>query len=158
MVEASFVMVHTEDQWRRAAHDNTSLAVDRGIVQLAWELEDRQDQPVAPAPPAALAFDPWCRLYRSLPEKGQVRVSLWSDKGPAAESTAAFQPRPLPAAGDFKPVAAEQPPLASPCGLAVDARGHLFATGFGHKQTAPLTRKRTRRGPKPVAIGCWSMT
>ena len=38
-----FAMIHTDDQWRRVAHDNTSLQVEEGVVQLAWELDERDE-------------------------------------------------------------------------------------------------------------------
>ena len=88
-----FAAVHTEDQWRRAAHQGTSLQPGTWAVQLAWSHgQPAPDQlPDAPPPTAAgLAFDPWCRLYHSLPDAGRVERILPS--GTASSPVPSFRP------------------------------------------------------------------
>ncbi|HEX3131864.1 MAG TPA: phage tail protein [Thermoanaerobaculia bacterium] len=135
-----FALVQSEDQWRRSAHLGTSLQVgpsQTAAVQLAWETEEVVEVPDGPAPTAAgLAFDPWCRLYHSLPEEGRVERLLWA----AADPLAAVEERPAPVSlfadetpegGDFAPGEGETGVLADPRGLAVDAEGRLFVAETG---------------------------
>ncbi len=93
------------DQWARCVHDNTALLPD-GSVELTWT-----DPPApaagAPPRPSGLAFDRWCRAYRSHPEAGRVDVA----DGPSAAS------RPGP--------------LRDPAGLAVDRCQRLYVTETG---------------------------
>ena len=91
MAELSpYAMVHSVDQWRRIAHDHTALeknGEDHAIAQLAWISDDdvassslviaAEEEPMLPA---GMAFDPWCRLYRSRPELGQVEKTLWGSR------------------------------------------------------------------------------
>jgi len=137
-----FSMVHTLDQWRRVAHDNTALEeteTDLAIVQLAWlrdDLEDTGDQGSA-GQMAGMAFDPWCRLYRSLPDEGQIERSLW-----AADSLQESQPLALFAKessqpGDFKFVddsGVDTGPLSRPVDVAVDFKGRLYIAEYGNKR------------------------
>ncbi len=90
-----FAMVHSLDQWRRVAHENTALeqiGENHGQVQLSWLLDERIDEGNETCTQAAgMAFDPWCRIYRALPEKGQIERSLWAAEGLRdAESIALF--------------------------------------------------------------------
>ncbi|HJU03147.1 MAG TPA: hypothetical protein VJ966_18275, partial [Actinomycetes bacterium] len=69
------------DQWARCRHEHTAL-LPSGGVQLTWD-EDRPARPgreasghPAPGEPAGLAFDRWCRAYRSHPREGRVSVHL----------------------------------------------------------------------------------
>jgi len=137
-----FSMVHTLDQWRRVAHDNTALEETEpalAIVQLAWlrdDLEDTGDQGSA-GQMAGMAFDPWCRLYRSLPDEGQIERSLW-----AADSLQESQPLALFAKessqpGDFKFVddsGVDTGPLSRPVDVAVDFKGRLYIAEYGNKR------------------------
>lgn len=121
-----FSLLRSEDQWRRAAHQGTSLQADlpagEAAVQLAWEIDPPSEVPVGPAPSGAgLTFDPWCRLFRSVPEEGRVERLLWA----AASPLAAAEERPLPM-DLFAPGA-----LLTPRGLAVDGRGRLFVAESG---------------------------
>ncbi|NOY61979.1 MAG: hypothetical protein GXP10_02285, partial [Gammaproteobacteria bacterium] len=80
-----FAMIQGADQWRRVAHEQTALDVDLGVVQLAWQMDEpsggesdgESSGDVVAVPPAGLAFDPWCRLYRTLPEAGRLERLLW---------------------------------------------------------------------------------
>ena len=98
------------DQWARCVHDGTAL-LPGGGVELSW----LDPVPAAAGPsgcaevPAhsGLAFDRWCRAYRSRPETGRVDVSQrTTDHG--------------------NPDGQRQPacpgPLRLPAGLAVDRR------------------------------------
>lgn len=125
-----FAMVHSLDQWRRVAHERTALDPlddDTGVVQLAWLMEERTDlpeEPMSAPPPAGMAFDPWCRLFRARPELGQVDKWLWAADEPG-------EPQPLfdePASdlGDFSTTSAATGPLEKPVDLAIDRRGRLF--------------------------------
>ena len=124
---SDFAMILTTDQWRRSAHEGTALDVESGIVQLAWQWEDRVDD-VMMAPPssAALAFDPWCRLYRTLPDEGRIERWLWDPvKLKASEPLDLFRGDEVPT-GDFTWVKEGAGTLADPRGLVVDAQGRLF--------------------------------
>jgi phage tail-like protein len=100
------VALASADQWVRCWHHDTAL-VDGGGVELTWndppdpcETPDAQEL-------AGLAFDRWCRGYRSRPERGRVDVSA-SGEAPADPE------RP----GVFR----------GPRGLAVDAGQRLYVT------------------------------
>ncbi|MBR9909395.1 MAG: hypothetical protein GYB33_03455 [Gammaproteobacteria bacterium] len=131
-----FAMIHTLDQWRRVGHDNTALAQDgphHGIVQLAWTLDERLDSDGAGEAeelPAGMAFDPWCRLYRAVPERGQVEKLLWAAKTAnyRPEPVALFAPRASTDFGDFDASNGDSQlgPLQTPTALAVDRQGRLF--------------------------------
>jgi phage tail-like protein len=71
------------DQWSRCRHESTALLEDGG-VELTWD-----DPPLTAAPEpvdlAGLAFDRWCRGYRSRPSDGRVDTGtdgLIPDRGP----------------------------------------------------------------------------
>jgi hypothetical protein len=72
-----FALVHTPDQWGRSAHAGTAIERSTGAVRLAGVPEAESPPRDAPLPsPAGLAFDPWCRLFRSLPEEGRIERIL----------------------------------------------------------------------------------
>ncbi len=124
---SDFAMILTADQWRRSAHQRTALDVESGIVQLVWQWEDRIDvATVTPPSPAALAFDPWCRLYRTLPAEGRLERWLWDPaRLEATEPLDLMGGDEIPP-GDFSWSAAGTGPLAGPRALVVDALGRLF--------------------------------
>lgn len=136
---APFVMLHTLDQWRRAAHVNTALQAeggDLGVLQLAWQLDERSDAPDGTRPPlpAGMAFDPWCRLYRARPELGQVEKLLWAAEAGTVEPVPLFAAA-APVAGDFAPdTAPGAGPLQYPVDVAADDQGNLFICEQGTRQ------------------------
>lgn len=140
--DPGFALVRGHDQWVRASHQGTALVA--GAVQLAWEDVPEPGQAPSPAPPrgAGLAFDGQCRLYRSLPEAGQVERLRWAAQDPLAPTRPGPAPVPLfagPAApaGDFAP-AAPGVPLATPRGLAVDGDDRLFVALHGARRVLVL--------------------
>jgi len=162
-----FALVQSEMQWRMSIHDRTSLGRDPPDakrrfgpwhVQLAWRMpgraaplrgegspsgwgEGRRDKPQPDVPtPTGLAFDPWCRLYRSVPERGQVERVLWAAPDQPGSDQTQTEPVDLLAlpseeiAGDFVPEAVaptgrgalgpgRPAPLRAPRGLAVSRKG-----------------------------------
>jgi phage tail-like protein len=80
------------DQWARCRHQDTALVT--GGVELAW----RPLPVTAPDPgagscgQAGLAFDRWCRAYRSRPERGRVQAL---PGGPAKTPGTLREPRGL---------------------------------------------------------------
>lgn len=123
-----FAMIHTADQWYRAAFQDTSMEVERSTVQLAWEPEAREDVATgAEAVTAAgLAFDPWCRFYRSIPEENRVVRMLWSESGPKAGTEQELFTEAARKSGDFMLEKTGSEQLNGPGGLAVDSHGRLF--------------------------------
>jgi len=137
----AFAMVHSLDQWRRVSYQNASLQQiddDLGQAQLAWLMDERVDNDSASgAHPAGMAFDPWCRLYRALPESGQIERSLWAaDNLGDAEPVALFTPE-VSQLGDFTPIDSNQPetgPLQNPVDVSVDSQGRLFIAEAGRNR------------------------
>lgn len=144
-----FAMIHTLDQWRRVAHDNTALAQDgalHGVVQLNWRDDEPEVEPVAgegsdePVLPAGMVFDVWCRLYRAVPERGQVDKLLWAQATDSyqPEATGLFAPASSSAFGDFSATgasttASRDGPLQQPTALAVDNHGRLYIAAYGER-------------------------
>jgi phage tail-like protein len=143
-----FTMIQGEDEWLRASHDGTDL--EAGVVQLAAVNEPPEALAGGAAVPAAgLAFDSWCRLYRSLPEAGRITRQLWA--GPEqAEPVELFTAAAPPPPGDFRPAEGPAPPLAEPRGLAVDEDGRLFVAETGARRILVLdlwSRRQLRAVP-----------
>ena len=116
------------DQWARCVHDRTVLHPEGG-VGLDWT--DEEPEPCLAGDPAGLAFDRWCRAYRSRPAIGAVEVhDVRSDTAPA------------PAPG----------PLARPLGLAVDARQRLYVAESG-AHTVLVVDLDARRVLRRVPVG-----
>lgn len=133
-----FALVHTADQWSRAAHEHTVLERRTGVVRLAGEPEGDSAALAIPLPtPAGLAFDPWCRLFHSVPDEGRIERQLGGAGLGDPFRPLEDQPEPVdvftvPGAhlGDFTP----KPPataLAEPRGLAIDDDGRLFVAETG---------------------------
>lgn len=120
------------DQWARCAHDGTALLPDGG-VELSW-LDPASATGGCSELPAhsGLAFDRWCRAYRSRPETGRVEL---------AQRDNAVAGPPCPG------------PLRSPAGLAVDRRQRLYLaeTGTGLVHVIDLWRQRLLRR---IAVRC----
>jgi phage tail-like protein len=95
------------DQWARCSHQDTTLPADGG-VELAWRPLPAAVPEPGPRPcgPAGLAFDRWCRAYRSRPDRGRVQAI---PGGPAEAPGALREPR----------------------GLAVDRAGRLYVVETG---------------------------
>jgi len=136
-----FAMVHSLDQWRRLSYENTALQQideDLGLAQLAWLLDERVDSDSDEiSQPAGMAFDPWCRLYRALPESGQIERSLWAaNESGNAEAISLFSPE-ITRLGDFSPQDSGQAdvgPLQNPVDVTVDSQGRLFIAEAGRKR------------------------
>ena len=158
-----FALVHTADQWCRSAHAATAIERATGAVRLAGTPEGDSAPLDAPVPsPAGLAFDPWCRLFRSLPEEGRIERYLNATADPLAAAEAPAAPLDLFASevpavtGDFGVPAGG--PLDLPRGLAVDADGRLFVaeTGAARLVIFDLVDRRLLRRvafPRPPSGG-----
>jgi phage tail-like protein len=146
-----FALVHTRDQWCRSAHEATAIERATGAVRLAGEPEPDSPPHDAPLPtPAGLAFDPWCRLFRSLPEEGRIERHLGATSDPLVaevppEPVDLFDPEVAPAGGDFtvEPAGA----LDLPRGLAIDGDGRLYVaeTGAARLVVFDLVERRLLR-------------
>ena len=90
------------DQWARCSHRGIALLPEGG-VELTWE-DDDVACPAGSGEPAGLAFDRWCRGYRSRPRSGTVDVVA------DADATTGSRPR----------------ALETPRGLAVDRNQRLY--------------------------------
>jgi phage tail-like protein len=160
-----FALVHTADQWCRAAHTATALERATGAVRLAGEPEpERPGEPGELPIPGGLAFDPWCRLFRSLPEEGRIERVLRPGGNPAAaaEEMPAADLFEVPAAetdedeAGFHPTQPAPGPLNEPRGLAVDDEGRLYVAeaGAGRVLVVDLVERRVLRQVRfPLAEG-----
>jgi phage tail-like protein len=136
--DRSLSLLADPDQWARCRHEHTALLADGG-VQLTWDEDragtpgpDARCPPEGPAEPAGLAFDRWCRAYRSHPREGRVSVHL--------------RGRPAEEGGD----AACGGAVACPLGVGVDADQRLYVaeSGSGRVSVADLwSRRLLRRVP-----------
>ena len=159
------------DQWARCAHTGTAL-LPGGGVELTW------DNPAAVAPgracgpecadprsckhrsdtaaagswpaPAGLAFDRWCRAYRSRPADGRVDVIGDLAPGPPTPPTSAT------ASAGSRPCAGG---LRRPAGLAVDRRDRLYIAETGNCAVhvvdlwaERVLRKVPFRGGRPLDV------
>src|SRR5882672_6811369 len=159
-----FALVRGADQWQRAAFIDTAL-VD-GDAQLAWETPPADATPAEPQSGAGLAFDASCRLYRSLPEQGDVERILWSAEDPlrpqgSPEPLRLFGGARTPLAGDFAfSDASAAYLLRTPRALAVDAEERLFIAASGGREVVVFdlwSRRLLRRVPlpgEPVDLAC----
>lgn len=143
-------MIADPDQWARCAHTDTVLG-EGGVVSLDW-------QEIKPSPsgdrdgPSGLAFDAWCRAYRSDPRHG--RVHLLNATRDDIHGSARGSPRPGL--------------LRAPRGLALDTAQRLYvaesAGGAVHvvdvRGERPVRRvpvrdtRHRRRRPVDVAAAC----
>ena len=148
-----FASIQNVDQWRRAAHQDTALQVEAGVVQLAWEIEEPMATPEAPGPgPAGLAFDPWCRLYHSVPEEGRVERILWADaQAPSADAFELFETE-VRQPGEFVYESGATQPVVDPRALAVDNDGRLYVAQ-GSERTILVYDLVDRRLLRRVALG-----
>jgi phage tail-like protein len=128
------------DQWARCRHVATAL-LDGGGVELNWGDASPLASAGPPAPnpcpsdrpagPAGLAFDRWCRAYRSRPDRG--RVEVLGDGSAVAVTDASSSPQPGI--------------LRVPRGLAVDGEQRLYVAeaGAGAVHVVDLWSQRLRR-------------
>lgn len=130
--DRSLSMVVQPDQWARCAHDGTAL-LPGGGVELTWAHDDGECPKRVDYAPGGLAFDRWCRAYRSHPAAGYV------EPGPACPGA-----------------------LRHPLGLAVDRRQRLYVAESGARAVlvADLWAQRVLRRvpvcgrPIDVAADC----
>jgi phage tail-like protein len=110
------------DQWARCAHHSTAL-LDGGGIELTWE--DDPSEGTSPGEPAGLAFDRWCRAYRSWPGAGRVEILDGAASGAADRPGA----------------------LRAPRGLAVDSAQRLYVaeSGGGAVHVVDLRAQRLLR-------------
>ncbi len=161
----------SEDAWRRSSFVDTALEPG-GVVLLGWD-DDAASQngdvepPAVPTTAADLAFDPWCRLYRAIPEVGTVERLRWAaydPLAPLADQAAIdlFAPQPAVDHGDFSSPSTEGDgagPLDQPRGLAIDDHGRLFVGEHGSAGKSSrllifdLERRRLLRAVSVTALG-----
>jgi phage tail-like protein len=125
--DRGYSLLADPDQWARCRHKDTAL-LDGGGVQLAWD--NAKGAPgVEASGPSGLAFDRWCRAYRSNPARGQV-VAIDVDKGASASGEDLCD-------GVFR----------SPQGLDVDCAQRLYVaeTGAGRVAVVDLWEGRVLR-------------
>lgn len=134
------------DQWARCRHENTSL-LDGGGVLLAWD-DDSSPADKVTITPSGLAFDRWCRAYRSQPHRGRVVVHIQDE--PVAECEDAC-------AGDY----------ACPTALAIDKAQRLYVVESGASRVAVAdlwlrrllrripVRDQVHRSRRAVDVASW---
>lgn len=110
--------------------DGVQLSLQEETIRIA------SDASACRTPAAAgLAFDPWRRLYRSLPTEGQVERLTWSNRAPASSSPVPLFQQPAPEVfGDFASADRSPRALQEPKGLAADDQGRLFIAEAGAKR------------------------
>lgn len=121
---SDFAILSGTDHWLRVSHQNTSLDLQTGIVQLAGQHKPIHQAAPQLISPAGLAFDPWCRVYLSEPEKNQVSRLLWHQKNQPQSRKPVFATAD-PSYGDFAAQYGTDA-LGAPRGLAIDNKGRLF--------------------------------
>jgi len=138
-VPRPFTVVSTDDQWRRAAFQDTALEQD--VVQLAWIDESSTGSAGGVAPiGAALAFDCECRLYHCVPEANRVERVLWAAADPLRPSAAQPEPRDLFGVeevahlGEFQSSTQQVPSVSDPRGVCVDDDDRLFITEYENRR------------------------
>jgi len=135
-------LVVQPDQWARCVHENTVL-LPGGGVELNWTDPSQVGGPdtYRSPRPAGLAFDRWCRAYRSRPDLGRIDTGETGDGG----------------------VRTRPGVLRYPAGLAVDGSQRLYVaeTGTGLVQVIDLWAQRLLRKipmrcgrPRDVAPDC----
>lgn len=112
-------------------------ALDAAIGEVSLQ------QVVADAPPAdpsrrdegSLAFDSACRVYRIVPERGQVERSFWRPGGATQHQPVdLFVARPPTGGGEFASTDPVSAPLDTPVALAIDANDRLFVLERGRQR------------------------
>jgi phage tail-like protein len=153
----TFSWVVSADQWARCAHEGTALLPD-GTIQLTWTDPDAAGtdacRPVRARPErspdtGSLAFDSFCRAYRSRPSLGRVDVVPPGAGGRRSGAEAGVGAD----TGERRGV------LASPTGLAVDRLQRLYvvetaadAVRIVDLRSGQLLRRVTVAGGHPVDV------
>ncbi|MFO7567699.1 MAG: phage tail protein [Enhygromyxa sp.] len=139
-----FVLIQTLDQWRRCAHEQTSLDPLDGAVELArlpgrggagGEVKGAAGEVEEELPSlAGLVFDRHCRLYRALPDEGQIHMHRWAsarldplEVPDDREGRALFASVDSAPLGEFVSTEQAVGPLRGPSGLAIDGQQRLYA-------------------------------
>lgn len=154
--------VLTPAQWAAARFDGTRLEAGTVVLERDEALPDAL--PVGPpGPPAGLAFDARCRLYRADPVEGWVRRWRWDAErqrtGSDGEGVAVLE-APVDPAGDFAPAGGT--PTLRPTAVAVDGGDRLFVADAARSRVVVHDLReggllRTRALPTPpldLAAGC----
>ncbi len=127
---SEYAMLAGNDHWLRVSHDNTSVDLRDQTVHLAWQYEDVFEQTDSSKELAGLAFDPWCRVYHSLPEENLVEKLLWENRRNINSAKPVFDTQKTDI-GDFHAV--KQPTdINQPLGIAIDSKGRLFISDAGN--------------------------
>lgn len=136
MSQRPFTLIRTGDQWLRATHAQTALDLTLGELSLGWSLAAVDEEITGGVGPfAGLAFDSSCRLFRSVPQLGQIERWLWdvSKAGsgiPIPDPTKWFETESTPDYGDFSPAGPSGTQSGGlsfvPGPLAVDGNDRLF--------------------------------
>lgn len=132
-----YKQVTSLDQWRRCAHINTVVYDDPDMLALAAVEKDEATNLLEPkCIPGGLAFDPWCRLYHGLHEKGEIERLHWKSLDATRTVDGGFSATVLFSSGDIQPENIDEggfveaqtgtPFIKNPSGLAVDIVGRLF--------------------------------
>jgi phage tail-like protein len=170
--ERPFAIVRTRDQWRRMAHTDTFIDGETGGIELRWVRPLARHTPAPLTPPAGMAFDAECRLYRSLPDQGRVVRMHWTDAvaNPAPDAPDIVDPGREPIVGDFTSPGGGVSSLQRPVGLALDVDDRLYvadATGgavlvFDLWSGRLLRRARTGTAAaprrRPLDLACYQRT
>lgn len=119
-----FAMLAGSDHWLRVSHDNTSVDLAAGVVQLAWQHEPLFESLSIPVSMAGFAFDPWCRVYHSVPEENRIERLLWNNKNKSNSAENLFR-QSVEIIGDFTSTE-QNTDVNQPQGLTVDKQGRLF--------------------------------
>jgi len=123
---SDFAMIAGSDHWLRVSHDNTSVDLLNGIVQLAWQHEDLYEAATEAKTLAGLTFDPWCRIYHSVPEKDHVERLIWANRRKANSAKSLFT-KSSKQVGDFTSQVTPTE-VNHPTGLVADKKGRLFVS------------------------------
>jgi hypothetical protein len=162
-----FATLRTADQWLRAAHEQTALDPEDGVVSIALQPTDGPGDggDWRPFLPAGLAFDAECRLYHTVPGEGRVERVHWAamrDRAagsPPLPRHQLFAPRQLGPLGEFAARPAAAGALDLPRALCVDEDDRLFVAETGARRvvvvdlwSGELLRRASTGAGAPVDV------